>query len=82
MSNETEPHLNLNARHNQSIHQQGSESTDNIPEPLYRLRVSVLKDGEGSKDCPIRMFVRYSRQPDFCNFELTEHPSNIDVPYV
>ncbi|MCJ1225533.1 hypothetical protein MMC12_002182 [Toensbergia leucococca] len=28
-----------------------------IPEPLYRLRLSVLNDNEGYGDCPSRMFV-------------------------
>lgn len=29
-----------------------------IPEPLYRLRISVLKNEQASDDCPLRMFVR------------------------
>lgn len=28
-----------------------------IPEPLYRLRVSVLNNDQGRDDCPLRMFV-------------------------
>ena len=27
-------------------------------EPLYRMRISITKDKEGSKDCPIPMFTR------------------------
>ena len=57
MSQDREPHTDLNAAHNFAMRQEAIDSLNASPEPLYRLRISVLKDGEGTRDCPIRMFV-------------------------
>ncbi len=58
MSQDREPHLDLNAAHNRSTRQEAYDDLNTSPEPLYRLRISVLKDQEGTRDCPMRMFVR------------------------
>ena len=29
-----------------------------IPDPAYGLRLSVLKNGQGHRDCPMKLFVR------------------------
>jgi hypothetical protein len=57
MSQDREPHIDLNASHNYAMLQETVDSINASPEPLYRLRISVLKDEEGTGDCPIRMFV-------------------------
>jgi hypothetical protein len=41
-----------------TLRQETTEGASLSIEPLYRMRISVLKDEEGAKDCPIRMFVR------------------------
>lgn len=51
MSQALEPHVNLNQEHDDAIHQQSL-----IPDTLYRLRLSVLKDNEGHINCPSQMF--------------------------
>ena len=52
MSQDLEPHVNLNQEHEDAVFQQLL-----IPDILYRLRVSVLKDNEGDISCPSRVFV-------------------------
>ncbi len=42
---------------NQSLWHEPAERYGSIPEPLYRLRLSVLKDDQGANDCPARTFV-------------------------
>lgn len=51
MSQDSEPHINLNQEHDDATFQQSL-----IPDTLYRLRLSVLKDGAGHVDCPSQMF--------------------------
>jgi hypothetical protein len=51
MSQDSEPHLNLNQEHEDATFQQSL-----IPDILYRLRLSVLKDNAGHVDCPSQMF--------------------------
>lgn len=58
MSQDREPHQDLNIAHNRAVGQESFDELNTTPEPLYRLRVAVLKDQEGSRDCPLRMFVR------------------------
>jgi hypothetical protein len=60
MSQDREPHQDLNVTHNHGVEQESFDELNATPEPLYRLRVEVLKDEEGSRDCPLRMFVRSS----------------------
>lgn len=43
----------------QGLWQEPSYKFGSIPEPLYRLRLSVLNDNQGSDDCPARIFVRH-----------------------
>lgn len=48
--------------------QQGHEHTGvfgDLPEPLYRLRLSVLHNNKGHHDCPSQMFVRAHSQYPF-----------------
>ncbi|MCJ1403551.1 hypothetical protein MMC11_006774 [Xylographa trunciseda] len=54
MSQDDEPHVNLNAatEHTASLWQNFSA----FPQPVYHLRVSVLHNNEGHGDCPSRMF--------------------------
>ena len=52
MSQDTEPHVNLNYKHDEAVYQRSL-----IPDILYRLRLSVLKDNAGQADCPSQMFV-------------------------
>jgi len=51
MSQDFEPHVNLNHDHDEAMAQQNL-----IPDTLYRLRLSVLKDHEGHINCPSQMF--------------------------
>jgi hypothetical protein len=41
------------------------------PEPLWHLRISVLKDQEGRGDCPSRSFVSVCRFPFQAELRLT-----------
>jgi len=52
MSQDLEPHVNLNLEHEAAIFQQSL-----VPDTLYRLRLSVLKDNNGHVDSPSQMFV-------------------------
>jgi len=52
MSQDLEPHVNLNLEHEAAIFQQSL-----TPDTLYRLRLSVLKDNNGNVDYPSQMFV-------------------------
>jgi len=63
MSQDREPHLNLNDHSHHPLaathpahHLWEPAAADNREEPLYRLRVSVLKDKEAQGDCPSRVF--------------------------
>lgn len=49
---------------NQALWHEPSNRYGSIPEPLYRLRLSVLKNDQGSDDCPPRVFVSLCIQPD------------------
>lgn len=42
----------------QGLWQEPSHKFGSIPEPLYRLRLSVLNDNRGCDDCPARIYVR------------------------
>ncbi|MCJ1435250.1 hypothetical protein MMC27_004622 [Xylographa pallens] len=55
MSQEDEPHVNLNAatEHTASLWHNFSAFPSH---PVYHLRVSVLHNNEGHGDCPSRMF--------------------------
>ncbi len=63
MSQENQPSMNSNAKPQNASHHHKHETVRELqmPEPTYRLRISVLKDGEGSRDCIMRMFVCHSR---------------------
>jgi hypothetical protein len=65
MSQEDEPHRNLN---DHKIRQNNVEGISQVPDPLYRLRLSVLKDTEGTRDFPIHMFVRTFQTRYFFKF--------------
>lgn len=52
MSQDTEPHINLNQAHDEVVYTRSL-----IPDTLYRLRVSVLKDDQGQSSCPSSIFV-------------------------
>lgn len=58
MSQDLEPHLNLNQKHDDAAFQQSL-----IPDTLYRLRLSVLKDNAGHVDCPSQMFASVLQFP-------------------
>jgi hypothetical protein len=51
MSQDLEPHSNLNQKHDEMTYQQSL-----TPDTLYRLRLSVLKDSQGNLTCPSQMF--------------------------
>ena len=52
MSQDTEPHMNLNQAHDEAVYARSL-----IPDTLYRLRVSVHKDDQGQRSCPSNIFV-------------------------
>jgi hypothetical protein len=52
MSQDLEPHVNLNRKRDNAISRQHL-----IPDTLYRLRLSVLRNSEGQSNCPSRVFV-------------------------
>lgn len=55
MSQDREPHLNLNQTHDEAVYQNTL-----IPNTIYRLRLSILKDSHGDLSCPSQMFVSLS----------------------
>lgn len=52
--------------------------TDSPKEPLYHLRLSVLKDSEGRGDCPSRRFVSFSRPLQFPPLRMFEDTSRLE----
>lgn len=47
----------------QGLWQEPSHHFGSIPEPLYRLRLSVLNNNQGRDDCPARIYVRHITTP-------------------
>jgi hypothetical protein len=54
MSQDQEPHINLNQAHDETTYERSL-----IPDTVYRLRFSVLKDGHVQLNCPSQMFVSF-----------------------
>jgi len=71
MSQDTEPHRQLNkgSAHEAHLWDEPTTVTSAIPEPLYRLRISVVKDSEGQDDAPSKIFAfeTYNHLLDACD---------------